>query len=130
MIAEWARKYVGIPYVHSGRTTKGIDCLGLLYLIYSDDFGYDLPDYNNYTHSDYSTIESVFKTNISQWERIEWPEVGCLIMFNIAGHTTHLGVFVGDGRFIHALDGSDCTIERVDSIKWRGRIEGFYKWNV
>jgi len=128
MIATWAGRYVGIPYTGKGRDLAGLDCLGLLYLIYKNDLGIDLPDYDNYNHADNKTIEGVFNAGIDEWMRIPNAEPGALVMLTIGGLTTHLGICIGDNKFIHCMDGVDCTIDRLDSLRWDKRIEGFYKW--
>lgn len=128
-VEPWAAKYIGIPYIEKGCTQAGLDCLGLMVLIYDRELGLYPPDYCKYDHGDYQTIENVFIDNSPEWESLAVPARGCLIMFTIAGMTTHVGIYIGDGRFIHSLKGQDSTIERLDSMRWENRIEGFYKWN-
>ena len=47
----WAKKYVGIPFVTSGRDMSGCDCYGLVRLILTNEYSFDLPmllgDYTN-----------------------------------------------------------------------------------
>lgn len=38
-ISEAAMKYVGVPFLHRGRTIRGIDCVGLL-ILSATDIGY------------------------------------------------------------------------------------------
>ena len=35
-IVEAARRYIGVPFVHQGRSSRGLDCVGLLWLAYAD----------------------------------------------------------------------------------------------
>jgi len=129
MIAPWTGKYIGVPYKPKGRDMSGLDCLGLLYLIYEYDLCLDLPDYDNYSHADNASIEQVFIDGVTRWQRIPAPEAGALVMLTIGGHTTHLGIAVGEGKFIHCMEGVDCALDTFDSTRWRERIEGVYKWN-
>jgi len=40
---EWANRYVGIPYLFRGLDRTGIDCYGLLRLVYREQLGIELP---------------------------------------------------------------------------------------
>ncbi len=128
MRADWPAKYVGIPYRGKGRDGDGLDCLGLLYLIYANEYGIKLPDYDNYTHEDNGSIEGVFKNGIGEWCRIESRPPGALVMLTIGGHTTHLGIMIGGSQFIHSMQGCDAAIDSLDSYRWKNRIEGIYLW--
>jgi len=128
MIAKWAGDYVGVPYLAKGRSMAGLDCLGLLYLIYADHYGVRLPNYDHYTHENNRSIEAVFLNNIGEWTPTESRQAGALVMLSIGGYTTHLGVCIGDNRFIHAMQGCDVAIDSLDSFRWKDRIEGVYLW--
>ena len=40
---KWAEDWLGIPYESSGRSLKGLDCWGLVYCLYKNLFGIELP---------------------------------------------------------------------------------------
>ena len=62
------------------------------------------------------------------WIKLDKPEPMCLIMMNIAGHPVHIGLCLDETYMIHTLRGHNSAIEKHNSIKWKRRIEGFYKW--
>ena len=130
MIAEWSGKYIGIPFEDHGRDVDvSLDCLGLMYAIYRYEYGIELPDYNNYGKADFSgTIEKQFMDGITDWIRIDKPEVGCMVMLNIGGHPVHLGVCIGDNKFIHTCEGVDTAIDKLNGVRWLGRVEGYYRY--
>ena len=69
----------------------------------------------------------MYKNN---WAQVQQPEVGSVIVFNILGEPFHVGVYIGEDKFIHARDGMDSVVESVNSPKWAKRIEGYYKYST
>ena len=95
-------KYIGLPYLDNGRTEAGVDCWGLARIFYKDELGIELPSYaEEYIGgSDPAIVEAValYEDN---WESSSTPVVGDLCLFNIFGQPTHVGVYVGDNKFLH-----------------------------
>lgn len=42
---SWLNRYIGKPYKYGGRDLEGLDCYGLVKLIYQDRYGLKLPDW-------------------------------------------------------------------------------------
>lgn len=61
------------------------------------------------------------------WVQVERPAPLDVIVFKRAGHPAHVGVYVGKGEFIHSDDSHTSRVERLDSVFWRNRIEGYYR---
>lgn len=122
-------KYVGLPYLDNGRTKIGVDCWGLARLVYRDEFGIDLPSYTEeyIGGTDPHIVQAVnlYKDN---WEEITTPTIGDLCLFNIFGEPMHVGVFIGDNKFLHCRRGSDSVVESLNNIKWKNRFVGFYSY--
>lgn len=121
-------KYIGIPYKDRGRSFDAVDCYGLIYLIYRNEFGINVPSYSDeYTNEIDVTVWDTLTTNaadISKWDNVEGrePKAGDLVIFNIKGHPRHVGLMVSAVEFIHAYAGRNACIERIDSVTWRHRI--------
>lgn len=118
------RHLIGIPYKEKGRGVDGVDCLGLNLMV-SKMLGYDVPDWfylNEQANRDAEVVR-LGKEGLRA-ERLENPVEGCYIEFSCIDRF-HTGVYIGDGKFIHAskVDGM-VVIERLD--KWANRIKGFY----
>jgi sulfur carrier protein ThiS len=120
-------KYIGLPYLDNGRTTAGLDCWGLACLFYKNEYNIELPSYGDEyvggTDPYISQAVNLYKDN---WEEITTPNTGDLCLFNIFGEPMHVGIYVGDNKFLHCRIGSDSVIESLNNIKWKNRFVGFY----
>lgn len=121
--------YVGIPFVEHGRTAEGVDCWGLIRLFFRNEVGTVLPNLLDYkTTRDRATISQIIDREKSDWRRIKKPDAGDVIVFKIAGQPTHVGLYIGQGRFIHAYKGTHSCVEALESPQWKQRIEGYYRY--
>ena len=124
-------KYIGLPYASNGRDESGIDCWGLVRLFYKQEYDIELPSYTEEYAGAYDSrildMMDIYKNN---WAQVTQPEIGSVIVFNILGEPFHVGVYVGEDKFIHARDGMDSVLESVNSPKWSKRIEGYYKYST
>jgi cell wall-associated NlpC family hydrolase/Trp operon repressor len=85
---ETAATYMGIPYVWAGdRPSTGFDCSGFTRYIYAQH-GVDLPHYSGYQAQMGIPVDLA---NI---------QPGDLVAFGFPVH--HVGIYIGDGLFIHA----------------------------
>lgn len=124
-------KYIGLPYAANGRDESGIDCWGLVRLFYKQEYSIELPSYTEEYAGAYDTrilgMMDLYKNN---WAQVSQPEVGSVIVFNILGEPFHVGIYIGEGKFIHARDGMDSVVDSVASPRWVKRIEGYYKYST
>lgn len=110
-VVNEAQKYVGVPYRSGGTTANGLDCSGLVIAVY-EKFGVALPR----TSHD----QAEFGTKVDR-SRLE---PGDLVFFRTSGSTkiTHVGIYSGDGEFIHASTRSRrVKYDRLDNRYFRKR---------
>lgn len=122
--------YIGLPYKDNGRDESGIDCWGLVRLFYKREYSIELPSYTDeYSgRADPQLSAIVQNYRPDSWARISNPEPGCVILFNILGQPTHVGIYIGDNKFIHSRGGLDSVVESLTNFKWKTRVEGYYKY--
>lgn len=121
--------YIGLPYASNGRDENGIDCWGLVRLFYKQEYDIELPSYlDEYAGAYDARILNMMASYKNNWARLESPEVGSVVLFNILGEPFHVGIYIGDGKFLHAREGRDSVIETIANVKWAKRIEGYYKY--
>ncbi|APX93971.1 glycoside hydrolase [Halomonas sp. 1513] len=100
-------RWVGTPYRLGGEGQAGIDCSALMQHVFNDSFRMDLP----------RTTES----QALQGSRIERSELrpGDLVFFRPPGPYNHVGVYVGDGYFLHASTSQGVILSEIDNTYWQ-----------
>lgn len=91
-IADLAESFVGYDYVYGAESpSEGFDCSGLVYYCYGQ-YGYSM---ERRASRQYLQGTSVSKSEL---------QPGDLVFFSSDGgySVTHVGIYVGDGNFVHA----------------------------
>jgi len=94
-IVRFAKTFVGTPYCSGGTTYKGVDCSGFVFAVYRQ-FEVSLPR----TSLDQSRMGvPIDRSNL---------EPADLVFFKTSkrASVTHVGIYVGNGKFIHASTNS------------------------
>jgi sulfur carrier protein ThiS len=123
-------KYIGIPFLEKGRDESGVDCWGLVRLIYKQEYNINLPSFvEDYELSDDARIGELFAQYKEGWTPLTQPTVGCVVLFRMFGTESHIGIVVDNSHFIHVREGRDSVIESLESAKWSKRIVGYYNYS-
>ena len=110
-----AMSLVGTPYSYGGNTPEGgFDCSGLVNYVYKDMLNLKLPR----TSRDLAAYQG---PSIAP-DRLN---TGDLVFFGTAGNVSHVGIYVGDGRFVHAPStGGTVRMDRLDGPYWVSHYTG------
>ena len=106
---------VGTPYRYGGNTPEsGFDCSGLVNYVYRDMLDVRLPR----TSRDLAAF---------QGPRIAPQRLAAadLVFFGAKGNVSHVGIYVGEGRFVHAPStGGTVRLDHLDGAYWRDHYSG------
>lgn len=116
--AATARAMVGKPYRFKGETPAGFDCSGLVKYSYRSA-GLDLP------HGT-APLRKV-TTSVALRELRE----GYLVFFDQEGKKySHVGIYAGDGRFVHApSSGKTVRIDSLQDAYWKRHFVDARRYN-
>jgi len=105
-----AMALVGTPYRYGGNSPSGgFDCSGLVDYIYRSATGLALP----------RTSGAMADMDAPKVKRMNQLVSGDLVFFDIGGRISHVGVYVGKGRFVHAPDtGGTVRLDTIDAPYW------------
>mgnify|MGYP001058648391 CR=1 FL=1 len=105
---------VGTPYRWGGNTPDGgFDCSGLVDYIYRTEAAIQLP----------RTSRAMAAGDGEKISRMAQLASGDLVFFSIGGSISHVGVYVGKGRFVHAPDsGGTVRLDDLDGPYWRSHF--------
>lgn len=128
---EWCNQYVGKPFKEKGRGPDGYDCWGLVRTVLDEMFSISgLPDYvDSYTSTGdkHSVAAAVCAGLADGWRKVPEATAGTLVILKLAGRPWHCAIAVNREWMLHAVMGSNVCLERIDSMVWNDRIEGYYK---
>ena len=96
-VISYAKKLLGKPYVWGAQGPNGFDCSGFTYYVFKNSAGITLPRTSS-AQSKYG--KSVSKSNLKAGDLIFFDTVG-----PNNGAVTHVGLYIGNGQFIHAASG-------------------------
>lgn len=129
----WWQGYIGTPFSEKGRDHSGLDCWGLVRLVYAEKLGVDLPSYaENYRDSnDREVLTALVEAEKkSRWLAVEKPKPYDVIILTMMGLPTHVGVVVNSRQMLHILKGTNAVLEDFTGLKWRNRVKGFARWEI
>lgn len=136
MLPMWIADYIGIEYETMGRGPEKYDCFGLVIKIQQEvfdnhqellyllgDSAYDIANRPKVA----DLIDEGKKGLVGSWGRVETPKEGDIVIFNVYGKPSHVGVMVNKSEFIHVEQNGITEVDSIRSGTWKARVEGFYR---
>lgn len=104
-IATYAQQFVGYPYVYGGSSPSGFDCSGFMQYVFAQ-FGY--------------SINRTATAQLANGTYVEYNDMrpGDIIYFGYGSTASHVGMYIGNGQFVHAQNSSTGVVITSLSESW------------
>jgi cell wall-associated NlpC family hydrolase len=137
-IIEESKKFLNVPFHHRGRSTLGLDCLGLIIAAFKRcDIIIPSDDGSNYYPTWWRNQENRLHDHLlkNNFEEVTIPQKGDIVTFRLLGKKYpphHCGIIISDGKIIHVCGiGSElerrCKIENIPGSFMR-RIGSYFRY--
>ncbi|MEI6153662.1 MAG: NlpC/P60 family protein [Deltaproteobacteria bacterium] len=106
MLVKVAKSFMGAPYRYGGESVRGLDCSAYVKKIY-DIFDVPLP---RSAREQFNVGEKITKDDLA---------IGDLVFFKTKRYIkypTHVGIYIGEGHFIHSSSGHNKLGVKIDSL--------------
>lgn len=103
------QKWVGTPYRFGGTSMSGVDCSAFVQFVMRDAFGFSLP---RATYEQQREGDPVARRSLL---------AGDLVFFQIGPKQPHVGIYVGDERFVHAASSTGVSMGSLSDSYWKSR---------
>jgi cell wall-associated NlpC family hydrolase len=105
-----ALHFLGAPYVFGGTSPSGFDCSGFVQHVFGM-LGIGVP-----------------RTADAQYDAgrptVGGPRPGDLVFFDTYGGVSHVGIYLGHGKFVHASTSHGVMVSRLSESYWAARYVG------
>ncbi len=107
-----AMRFLGVPYVFGGTSSRGFDCSGYVQHVFAM-LGYHIP----------RTADAQYDAG----KRVTGAKMvpGDLVFFQTyAAGASHVGIYLGNDRFVHASSSHGVTVSNLHESYWSARYLG------
>lgn len=101
--------WYGTPYRYGGSSKNGIDCSAFSRTLFNDVFNAAIP---RTAQEQYDYVDHIKKSQLKQGDLVFFHTTG-------GGRITHVGVYLQNGKFVHASTSSGVMISDLDDYYWR-----------
>ena len=109
-LCDYAKKFVGVPYRYGGNDRNGLDCSGLVCRVYLDVARFKLPR-NSAEQGEF--CRQIHRSKL---------RAGDLLFFSGKGRVNHVGIYIGNGKMVHASSSRGVIISSIDDDYWGPRL--------
>lgn len=123
MSNHWSTRYIGLPYSIGGRDRDGVDCWGLLCLVYQNEQGIRLPELPGVVQWDSLAISrEILGQSKGSWSEVSAPMEGCAVAMSLREVLHHVGIWTDadGGKVIHAWKDHPVVADTIKSLRLKG----------
>lgn len=135
------KKYIGIPFkTRSFDKKEGLDCLTFILYFLEQEFNYkfditNVPEYDDDWYMN-PNLKGLYVKNLekyctlTEYDNLSKIKEFDLLLFSYFGDKsaiTHVGIYIGNNKFIHSVKGVGSCVTNLDvykkALKWIGVVK-------
>jgi cell wall-associated NlpC family hydrolase len=126
-------KYVGIPFEDRGHSKEAADCYGLVRLVYRQELGIEIPEFNSSCGDTRRIFMDYLKQISEHWDLVteDFQPFDVIAMAYDPEHpkiVQHFGLYIGNGMMLQTLKGIGAFTIRVS--EYQHYVKGIYRWRA
>jgi cell wall-associated NlpC family hydrolase len=125
-------RFVGIPYLDKGRSIEGLDCWGLLWIVFRELRNIDLPSYieSYVTGADRKAMSQLIAGELGDWQEVTKGQEQTFdgVLMREGTFPRHIGIVTAPGLLLHVSPGETSQIQRYRSGILANRLVGFFRY--
>lgn len=111
-LLKFMEDWWGTRYKYGGNDRSGIDCSAFCGRLFQDVYSVELP---RTAREQYAALPHVTREELAE---------GDLVFFNTRGGVSHVGMYLGNNRFVHSSTNSGVTISSLEDDYYNKRFVG------
>ena len=113
-IVNYAKQFLKVPYVYGGASKSGFDCSGFTMYVYKK-FGISMRHGAQAQAKIGTAVNANKKSASSLKENLQPGDLVFFLDYETMDEIGHCGIYIGDGKFIHASSGSGHCV-KINSL--------------
>ena len=113
-VVKYAKQFLGVPYVYGGASKSGFDCSGFTMYVYKK-FGISMRHGAQAQAKLGTAVKTDKKSATSLKQNLQPGDLVFFLDYETMDEIGHCGIYVGDGKFIHASSGSGYCV-KINSL--------------
>lgn len=113
-VVEYAKQFLGVPYVYGGASKSGFDCSGFTMYVYKK-FGISMRHGAQAQAKLGTAVKADKKSATSLKQNLQLGDLVFFLDYETMDEIGHCGIYIGDGKFIHASSGSGYCV-KINSL--------------
>lgn len=127
-VAAEARRWLGVPYLHQGRSRLGLDCIGYVIVVRKALGSWPESDGEVRNYGRRPKDDLLRERMTTHLEQIDSPEEGAVILIRwpTDKYASHCAIYAG-GNILHAYQRAGAVIESGYRAQWLRLTHSFWR---
>lgn len=118
-----------IYYMKKPYDSKSYNCWSFVKDFYKKEFDIELNELQVTGDDDSNYIYEIYKQESTNWNQIKAPKKHCVLaLSNEYPIVDHVGIYLGDNKFIHNTQKAGVHISKMNDVIWKHKIVGCYEY--